>query len=56
MSFDETEFIAFCKEKLGSLKAPKSVSIEANLPRSTVGKVLRREVRERYWSGRERAI
>ncbi len=55
-SFDEGEFLAFCKEKLGSLKAPKSVSIEKNLPRSTVGKVLRREVRERYWSGQERAI
>ena len=55
-SFDEAEFIAFCKERLGSLKAPKSVSIEENLPRSTVGKVLRREVRARYWIGKERAI
>ncbi|HWA46602.1 MAG TPA: AMP-binding protein [Hypericibacter adhaerens] len=54
--FREAEFIAFCKERLGSMKAPKSISIEERLPRSTVGKVLRREIRARYWAGRDRAI
>jgi acyl-CoA synthetase (AMP-forming)/AMP-acid ligase II len=55
-SFDADEFITFCKERIGSVKAPKSVEVWKTLPRSTVGKTLRREVRARLWTGRERVI
>lgn len=48
--------IALCKERLGSVKAPKSVDFVDALPRSPVGKVLKREIRERYWQGHTRAI
>ena len=44
------ELIAFAKEKIGSMKAPKSVDFIANLPRSPVGKVLKRELRAPYVS------
>ncbi|MDB5971161.1 MAG: putative fatty-acid-CoA ligase [Hydrocarboniphaga sp.] len=54
--FDEAEFIAFCKQRLGSVKAPKRVEIWEALPRSTVGKTLRRVVREKYWVGKARQI
>lgn len=50
------ELIALCKEKLGSVKAPKSVDFVAVLPRSPVGKVLKKEIREPYWRGVERRI
>jgi acyl-CoA synthetase (AMP-forming)/AMP-acid ligase II len=50
------ELIAFAKEKIGSMKAPKSVDFIANLPRSPVGKVLKRELRAPYWQGRTRAV
>ncbi len=40
------EVIAFAKRELGSVKAPKRVLFYDDLPRSGVGKVLRREVRE----------
>ena len=50
------ELIAFCRERLGGVKTPKTVEIWLELPRSPVGKVLRREVRARYWVGHERAI
>ena len=50
------ELIAFVKEKIGSMKAPKSVDFIANLPRSPVGKVLKRELRAPYWQGRTRAV
>lgn len=50
------ELITFCKQRLGSVKAPKSVDFVATLPRSPVGKVMRREVRKRYWDGHERRI
>ena len=46
-SATEDEVIAFAKGALGSVKAPKRILFYDDLPRSGVGKVLRREVRER---------
>jgi len=43
----EDDIIAFAKRALGSVKAPKRVHFYDDLPRSGVGKVLRREVREK---------
>jgi len=42
----EAEVIAFCKEKLAAYKVPKAVEFMDELPTSTVGKVLRRELRQ----------
>jgi long-chain acyl-CoA synthetase len=39
------ELIAFCKEKLTAYKVPKILQFCDSLPKSTVGKVLRRELR-----------
>ena len=39
--------MAFVKERLGGVKTPKQVEIRPDLPRSTVGKVLRAEIRAR---------
>jgi fatty-acyl-CoA synthase len=39
------ELIAFVKQRLGSVKAPKQVEIWPDLPRSAVGKVLKTEIR-----------
>ena len=38
----EEEILAFCKERLAPYKAPKSVEFRDELPKSTVGKLLRR--------------
>jgi acyl-CoA synthetase (AMP-forming)/AMP-acid ligase II len=40
--------IAFAKEKIGSVKAPKRVEIWPDLPRSKVGKVLKKEIRAQF--------
>jgi acyl-CoA synthetase (AMP-forming)/AMP-acid ligase II len=50
------ELIALCKQKLGSVKAPKSVDFVDALPRSPVGKVLKKDLRARYWQGHDRRI
>lgn len=55
-SLDTAELIALCKKRLGSVKAPKSVHIWATLPRSPLGKVLKREIRDQFWQGCARAI
>ena len=52
----EADLIALCKETLGSVKAPKSVVFMKVLPRSSVGKVLKSEIRDAFWSGYRRAI
>ncbi|MGU7778859.1 class I adenylate-forming enzyme family protein [Burkholderia sp. PU8-34] len=55
-SVSADELVALCKEKLGSVKTPKSVDFVAALPRSTVGKVLKKDLREQYWQGQQRRI
>jgi acyl-CoA synthetase (AMP-forming)/AMP-acid ligase II len=52
----EAELIAHVRKTLGGHKAPKSIVFAPSLPISAVGKVLRRQVREKYWRGAERQI
>ncbi len=52
----DTELQAYCRAELGAMKTPKSVEIWPTLPRSHVGKVLKREIRERFWHGFDRLI
>jgi len=42
---DPDELIAFVKQRIGSVKAPKEVHVWADLPRSKVGKVLKNEIK-----------
>jgi long-chain acyl-CoA synthetase len=52
----EEELISFCKSRLASYKKPKSIEFMIEFPKSTAGKVLKRELRQKYWEGRERKI
>ncbi|MCY1275211.1 2-succinylbenzoate--CoA ligase [compost metagenome] len=56
MAIAEEELIELVKERLGRFKAPKSVTFVDALPVSAVGKVLRRQVRERYWKDQSRRV
>jgi acyl-CoA synthetase (AMP-forming)/AMP-acid ligase II len=56
MQVSAEEIIALCRERLGGVKAPKSVDFVERLPRSSVGKVLKREVRAVYWAGQSRQV
>lgn len=42
----EEEVISYCREKLAVYKVPKLVEFMDDLPKSTVGKVMRRQLRE----------
>ena len=44
-SLTETEVIAHCKENLTNYKVPKYVEFRKELPKTNVGKILRRELR-----------
>ncbi len=50
------DLIALCKEKLGSVKAPKTIDFIEALPRSPIGKVLKKDLRARYWQDATRKI
>jgi len=47
MHATEQEILDFCRERLAAYKRPRSVEFLPELPKSTVGKVLRRELVER---------
>lgn len=50
------ELIAYCRERLSSIKCPRSVDFEAQLPRQDNGKLYKRKLRDRYWEGRKSRI
>ncbi|HIJ61626.1 MAG TPA: AMP-binding protein [Rhodospirillaceae bacterium] len=50
------DLIALCKDRLGGVKTPKSIDFLDSLPRSPVGKVLKKDLRQAYWSGQQRSI
>jgi long-chain acyl-CoA synthetase len=50
------ELIDFCKQRLARYKAPKSVEFVESLPKNPAGKILKRELREKYWEGLERKV
>ena len=59
-SFDatemEAELVAWCRARLSAIKCPRSVDFVATLPRSEAGKLLKRELKLRYWQGRDSLI
>ena len=46
----EEEIIAFCRDKMAGYKRPRSVEFRDELPMSTVGKILRRQLRDEEWA------
>ncbi|MFM6997297.1 MAG: AMP-binding enzyme, partial [Limnohabitans sp.] len=50
------DLIDFCKDRLADFKKPRSVDLVAELPKNSNGKLSRKDVRERYWQGRDRKV
>jgi len=46
------ELIGFCRSRLSSFKCPRTVDFVEELPRLPTGKLLKRELRKRYWGDR----
>ena len=56
MKASEQEIIQFCKEKLASFKKPKSVDFVPELPKTSIGKISKKDLKAPYWANQERAI
>ncbi|MCC6640683.1 MAG: AMP-binding protein [Deltaproteobacteria bacterium] len=45
--------LAFCRERLARFKVPKAIDVMSELPKSGVGKILRRVLRAPWWKDHE---
>jgi long-chain acyl-CoA synthetase len=52
----EAEVIDWLRQRLSSFKVPRSIVIDAQLPRDETGKLAKRRLRDRYWEGRQRRV
>ena len=50
------EIIAFARTRIAGFKAPRTVDFIEALPRNPSGKILKRELREPYWAGKDRRV
>jgi long-chain acyl-CoA synthetase len=53
---DAVDILAFARSRIAAFKIPKSIDFVDALPRNAAGKVLRRQLKEPYWAGRERKV
>ncbi|WP_193165358.1 AMP-binding protein [Microbulbifer hainanensis] len=55
-SLTEEEVIAFCRENMTAYKVPKQIEFREDLPKTNVGKILRRELRDEEMKKIESAV
>lgn len=48
---DPAELVAYCKERLAAYKYPREIEVLPELPKTSSGKILRRELRSRVQTG-----
>ena len=56
MTATPEELIDFCKQNMAGYKTPKSLEILEELPKSGAGKILKRVLREKYWTKPKRKV
>lgn len=51
----EAELVEFCRARLAHFKAPQSVEFFESLPKTGTGKILKKELRKKYWPAEGKA-
>ena len=49
----EAELLEFCRARMAHYKVPRSVEFLEGLPKTGTGKILKRELRKKYWGGQD---
>jgi len=49
----EPQLLEFCRARMADSKAPRSVEFVSDLPKNATGATLKRELRRKYWNGKE---
>ena len=52
----EDEILEFCRSVLSHFKCPRSVEFLESLPKTGTGKVLKRELRKKYWRAEKNVV
>ena len=52
----EEEIIEHCKKKLAGYKCPKAVAFWDDIPKTVVGKIIKKDVKKKFWEGKDRMI
>ncbi|MCY1287552.1 Long-chain-fatty-acid--CoA ligase [compost metagenome] len=55
-SATQEEIVAHCRERIAGYKCPRSLEFRDSLPLSSVGKVLKTDLRKPFWEGRKRGV
>jgi len=50
------ELLAFCRERLSSYKCPRIFEIVEELPKNGLGKILKSDLRSRFWVGQSKKV
>ena len=50
------DIINFTRERIAGFKTPKTIDFIEALPRNASGKILRRDLRDPYWAGKDRQV
>ena len=51
-----SDIINFTRTRIAGFKTPKSVDFLNALPRNASGKILRRNLRDPFWAGKDRQV
>jgi fatty-acyl-CoA synthase len=49
----ESELIEFCRSHIAHYKCPRSFEFAASLPKTGTGKILKKDLRKKYWQGKD---
>lgn len=52
----EAAIVEHCRQLLAGYKKPRSIEFVDSLPKGATGKILKRQLKESYWSGRARLV
>jgi acyl-CoA synthetase (AMP-forming)/AMP-acid ligase II len=55
-SLSSEELVEFCRDKIAGYKIPRQLKVIDELPRNASGKVLKKVLREPFWSGMDRGV
>lgn len=50
------DLFVFCRDRIATFKIPSKFEFVDAVPRNPSGKILRRELRDRFWAGRDRHV
>ena len=56
VELNEVDIISYARTQIAGYKCPKSINYVNELPRNPSGKILRREIRDPFWEGKERKV